>query len=406
MQNTTTIETVELELSFDELFQIFGHDLVSDSTLNVQKYDLQIQTDLGFKKINALYSTPEYEVYRLTAQNSVGDNFVLDCADKHLLAKSNKEWDFVTNLKTNDEIIHENGILKVKSLKLLSSKPEVMCDVEVRDIHRFYANGFLSHNTHTLIHFGAQALLKGKNVFHYSFELNERVTGIRYDSHLTQIASTDCLDHKAEIKSFFEANPNLGRLIIKYLPGRSSTVNTLRSHIDKMKTKGCSPDLLIVDYAGIMRSTNKFDLLRMELKEVIQELRDLAEELDIPCWTALQSNKEGSKSDIVDLDNMAESYAQAAIADVVFGLGRKSEEKSTGLGSLFIAKNRAGMDGIKYKVMVDTARSTISILTKEDADALSSQVEEKIKETEQHNNNLAAKNARKLIKTNFFKPVK
>jgi hypothetical protein len=64
------------------------------------------------------------------------------------------------------------------------------------------------------------------------------------------------------------------------------------------------------------------------------------------------------------------------------------------------------MDGIKYKVMVDTARSTISILTKEDADALSSQVEEKIKETEQHNNNLAAKNARKLIKTNFFKPVK
>lgn len=218
--------------------------------------------------------------------------------------------------------------------------------------------------SHALVHFGAQALLKGKNVLHYTLELNERIIGIRYDSHMVDISSTDCVDHQDTIRKFFETNAaTLGKLRIKNLPSRNTTVNTLRAHMEKLKLKDFSPDLLLVDYAGIMRSSNKYDLLRIELKEVIQELRDFAVELDIPVWTALQSNKEGSNSDIVDLSNMAESYAQASIADVVLGISRKSQNKATGMGSLFVAKNRAGMDGVLYNIHMDTAKSRIRILS-------------------------------------------
>jgi len=218
--------------------------------------------------------------------------------------------------------------------------------------------------SHLLTHFGAQALLQGKNVFHYTMELNERYVGIRYDSHLTEINSSDCSDATDLIKQYFEVNrEHMGRLIIKEFPARSITCNNIKSHVDKMTYKGIRPDLVIIDYAGIIRSTEKYDLPRLEMQFVIQEIRKMAKELDVPVWTALQSNKEGAKSDIVDLTNLAESYGQAAEADFVLGLQRMSTQKATGFGTMFIAKNRFGIDGLQFKVHLDTARSKIRVLS-------------------------------------------
>jgi hypothetical protein len=93
-------------------------------------------------------------------------------------------------------------------------------------------------------------------------------------------------------------------------------------------------------------------------------------------WTALQSNKEGAKSDIIDITNMAESYGQAAEADFVLGLQRPSTQKSTGYGNIFIAKNRAGMDGIQYKIHLDTSRSKLRILTQDEVDQVSQSTDE------------------------------
>ena len=46
---------------------------------------------------------------------------------------------------------------------------------------------------------------------------------------------------------------------------------------------------------------------------------------------------------------------------MVLSISRKSHEKSKGHGRLFIAKNRAGRDGIVYPVRIDTARSKFEI---------------------------------------------
>jgi replicative DNA helicase len=242
--------------------------------------------------------------------------------------------------------------------------------------HLYLTGDFVAHHncgkSHILTHFGAQALLSGKNVLHYTFELNERAIGIRYDSHLLDINSLDCYEHRESIKEFYRLNADtLGHLKIKYYPTGVATVNTLRAHIDKLANEGFVPDLLIVDYAGIMRSTEKYELLRLELKKVYEELRGFANELDIPVWTASQSNKEGADKDYVDLTNMAEAYGQAHVADFVIGLSRKSLNKSTGLGNIFIAKNRAGVDGIQFQIILDTARSKLKIIS--DAEALAMQ---------------------------------
>lgn len=247
--------------------------------------------------------------------------------------------------------------------------------------------------THWLIHVGAEALLQNKNVLHFTFELNERVTGIRYDSHLLNIDSLECPERKEEIRNFYNANAGkIGRLRIKYFPTGTATVNTLRAFIDKLSLENFRPDMVIVDYAGIMRSTEKYELLRLELKKIYEELRCFASELDVPVWTATQSNAEGADADIIKLSNMSEAYAQAHICDFVVGLGRPESQKATGIGTIFIAKNRAGIDGVSYKVRIDTARSKITILSDEEVQHLSAEQEREREE----NMNFVRRTARQI----------
>jgi replicative DNA helicase len=222
--------------------------------------------------------------------------------------------------------------------------------------------------SHVLTHLGAEAMKRGFNVLHYTFELNEGAIAIRYDSNLLGVDSSNCFEFKEDIKKMYEENKDVfGRLMIKYYPNNQANVNILRGHVEKLKADGFFPDLILVDYAGIMRSTEKSDLLRIELKKITEELRAFAGEVGVPLWTALQANKEAAGNDIVDMTNMAESFAQAAAADFILGLARKSEQKSTGIGTLFIAKNRAGKDGLKFNIHLDTAQSRLRLLNASEA---------------------------------------
>ncbi len=215
--------------------------------------------------------------------------------------------------------------------------------------------------SHFLVHVGSEALRRGKDVVHYTFELSETQVGIRYDSNLCDINSSEIREHKDKVLEKYESG-EYGRLIIKEYPTGAATVTTIRNHLEKLSMRGIKPSLIVIDYADIMRSSRQFDSLRHELKLIYEELRNLAMEMSIPIWTASQANREAAKSDIVGLENMSEAYGKAQVADVVLSLSRKPTEKSSGFGRLFVAKNRAGKDGILYPVRINTAMSKLTIL--------------------------------------------
>lgn len=214
--------------------------------------------------------------------------------------------------------------------------------------------------SHFLTFLGANALRTGVDVLHYTFELSEAAVGRRYDSNLCDIDSNDVIEGKDEILSKYQSM-KLGRLMIKEFPTNTATIYTIRSHLERLDVKGFRPGLIIIDYADIMRSTRQYDSLRHELKLIYEELRGFAAEKQFPIWTASQANKDSANSDIVDLSNMSEAYGKAMVADVVVSISRKSHEKSKGWGRLFIAKNRAGRDGIVYPIKIDTARSKFEV---------------------------------------------
>lgn len=236
--------------------------------------------------------------------------------------------------------------------------------------------------SHWLVAMGANAMRAGKNVLHYTFELTEQAVGLRYDSNLLSISSSDIRDNKQTVVDFYEKNTDLGRLMIKEYPTGGASVTTIRSHIEKLSMKGFKPSVILIDYADIMRSTRSYDSLRHELKLIYEELRNMAMELNVPIWTASQANRDSANSEIVGLENMSEAYGKAMVADFIISLSRKATEKSTGAGRLFVAKNRAGKDGIVFPIHIDTACSKIKIV---DADiaTLSEAMKEEKEDTRQ-----------------------
>jgi len=226
--------------------------------------------------------------------------------------------------------------------------------------------GVITANTgvgksHFLVAMGVEAIKVGKNVIHYTFELSETAVGIRYDSNLCDISSSDIIDKKDEVLDQYKEN-EYGRLMIKQYPTGSASIITLRNHIEKLAMKDFIPSLIIIDYADIMRSTRSYDSMRHELKLIYEELRNLAMEMNIPIWTASQANRDSAKSDVVGLENMSEAYGKAMVADVVLSISRKPMEKATGAGRLFVAKNRAGRDGILFPIKIDCSKSKISVI--------------------------------------------
>jgi replicative DNA helicase len=214
--------------------------------------------------------------------------------------------------------------------------------------------------SHFLVWLGAQALRQKKNVLHYTFELSEAAVGLRYDSNLCDIDSNIVIESKDQIIGSYK-NMELGRLMIKEFPANTASIYTIRAHIERLDLRGFRPDLLIIDYADIMRSSRQYDSLRHELKLIYEELRSFLQEKHIPGWTASQSNREGSSADVVDLNNMSEAYGKAFVADAVLSLSRRTHEKATGEGRLCVAKNRFGRDGLVYPLLIDTARSKFAV---------------------------------------------
>jgi replicative DNA helicase len=227
-----------------------------------------------------------------------------------------------------------------------------------------------SGKSHFLVMVGASALKLGKNVLHYTLELSDSNVGLRYDSHLCDIPSNEIIDNKEKVLEHYKNNNSYGRLIIKEYPMNMMSVQTIRAHVEKLTLKGFRPDVIIIDYADIMRSTKQYDSLRHELHFIYQELRGYSTEQRIAIWTASQSNRDGVNSDVIDMTNLSESYGKAFVADIILTISRKQLEKSSGYGRLFVCKSRAGRDGFLFNVKIDTACSKFEILGNTDVEAV------------------------------------
>lgn len=207
---------------------------------------------------------------------------------------------------------------------------------------------------------GAEAVRKGLSVVHYTMELSEHYVGARYDTVFTGIPSADLKEKKDEVKARIK---NLkGKLLIKYFPPKGVTVKKLQQHIEKMVTLDNKPDVIIVDYADLLLShSNKSDSTYAEQGGVYIDLRGMSGELEIPVWTASQTNRSAIDSEVIEADKIADSYAKVMNADFIMSWSRKSKDKLNNTARCHVMKNRFGQDGITFPCKMDTNTGYIEV---------------------------------------------
>jgi len=220
---------------------------------------------------------------------------------------------------------------------------------------------------------GAHALKQGKNVIHYTLELSQEYSSMRYCSLLTGINVNELKYNRETVDSTMEElkNPQaikdekIGKLLIKHYPDGTAGVNTLLAHNKKAEILWGKADLIIIDYADNMDPGN---IANKSLANsyhiggnIYKNVRGLAGMLEIPIWTASQSNKSGETSEVIEGNQIADSYKKLMIADFVFSLSRTKDDKVSDTGRVFIIKNRFGRDGITYPAKIDASSGNIKI---------------------------------------------
>ena len=214
-----------------------------------------------------------------------------------------------------------------------------------------------------LAHLGAMAVVKGKTVVHYTLELADTVVGQRYDSCITGIELKNLMSMKESIIGIIDHIP--GQLIIKEYPTKSASTRTISTHLEKLKQKGINADMIIVDYADLLKPTDsgfKNQELRHSLGNTYEELRGIGQVWDIPVWTASQTNRSGLNAEVITMESISEAFSKCFVADFICSISRTIDDKTENKGRMFVAKNRNGIDGIVYPMEIDTSKVHLRVL--------------------------------------------
>jgi replicative DNA helicase len=138
-------------------------------------------------------------------------------------------------------------------------------------------------------------------------------------------------------------------ILVKQFPTGALTVPELEAYLDSLEgSLHIIPDLLIVDYADLMKTTT--NNYRHDLGALYRDLRGLAIKRNLRVVTASQSNRDGAGAKQISDRHIAEDYSKVATADCIISYSQTDAEKQLNLARLFVMKCRADQD--KFTVLI------------------------------------------------------
>lgn len=209
------------------------------------------------------------------------------------------------------------------------------------------------------------AFLIGKKVVYYTLELTEEVVGQRFDACINQVGLKNVWDFPDIIEERIQEIVKMGgSLIIKEFLTGQATINTLLAHLRTLETNdGFKPDIVFIDYADLLKPLDSFSEKRHSLDSLYVAIRGMANELGIPVWSALQTNRTGMDTDKVALSTVGETLGACRAADIVISVGRDPDslEENPNAAKIGILKNRNGGAGFYVDAIFDTSKIFIDV---------------------------------------------
>ena len=228
--------------------------------------------------------------------------------------------------------------------------------------------------TFVLCNIAAYNLMNGKNVVFYTLETSDKVIGLRIDAYIADVAIRDIIDKQEEVKSIIKEKVT-GKLIIKEYPTKFPTINTFYSHLQLLEAKDVKPDLIIIDYADLIKgyaSSGGGAESYFLVKELYEELKGMAQRLKVPLWSCTQVKVGAFDDAIISKDQAAEGSSKSHVTDVMISFSRTEKDKQAGANAarFYIAKSRTEEDGIIFPAIVDFIKGKITVMERTKGSAL------------------------------------
>lgn len=224
--------------------------------------------------------------------------------------------------------------------------------------------------TLTLASLAASYLSMGMNVLYITLEIADLKIAERIEANLLDVTIDDLHvlakdNYNNKIKRM-KSRVASGRLIIKEYPPTSINTIFIRRLLDELKVKkNFKPTVIFIDSLNLMLSSrykaSQVADLYQHGKNVAEEVRGLAVEMDIPIWSAIQLNREGFKSSNPGLGNTGESFAIPQTTDLLWIL--VTNEQLAELSQIMVVqgKNRYRDESLNRKFMIGIDKSKMRI---------------------------------------------
>lgn len=218
--------------------------------------------------------------------------------------------------------------------------------------------------TYFMNHIALRMLLNKKKLVYYNLEDDQSYVAVRLDGILMK-ESTHNLKYKIDdLKEKIDKNVH-SNIIIKDFPSQISNINHFMSHYERLKLINFNPDIVFVDYGDIIGSVHSRQQDWLDQKQKFEELKSMAQQLQIPVITASQTGQQALDKDIVEARDMQRAYAKVAPCNLILGLSRHVSDKLNNTGRVHIAKNRYGPDGITLPAVINHEKGKFDILNPE-----------------------------------------
>lgn len=234
----------------------------------------------------------------------------------------------------------------------------------------FVANGFIVHNSGKsicLVNIAKRMFLDGRNILLFSLEMPFDQYEDRFVSCYGQVNSKRMLlgaltdEEEEHLKTCWNrigTAPNQME-IIDFPKVNSFRVEAeLTRALDKF-----TPDVVIIDYLGIMKPNDKSKIADWEAQgRVAEEVRQVARLYKVPILSAVQLNRSKDKSADTDRLSRSDMIAQTADAIVMINDRTGDENELSDQMKLTVIKNRKGDSNFEFEMYKNFETITIENL--------------------------------------------
>ncbi len=134
------------------------------------------------------------------------------------------------------------------------------------------------------------------------------------------------------------------------------TVKDVEALLQEYDNAGIKIDVLIIDYADLMKSGKAHEEEFIEIGKIFYQLLHLAIDKGIWVISGSQAARMAVKTKVIGLEHVSRSFRKVEVAHYVFGLLQAKEEQEKNQVRLSVLKNKFGVKGVTMSLDADWQR--------------------------------------------------